>query len=620
MQNQRLPFIPGLAALILLLAACAPGPEKTGIGWKPVPGRIMTRWAADVSPERARPEYPRPQMQREEWLNLNGLWEYAVRPREEGAPERYDGHILVPFPVESALSGVKERVGGENRLWYRRSFRTPKAWTGKKILLHFEAVDWEAVLWVNGKEIGIHRGGYDPFAFDITDALRKKGRQEIVLSVWDPTDQGAQPRGKQVETPRGIWYTPVTGIWGTAWLEPVNRVHISSLSLEPDIDAGMIRITPRCPVETPGHTVEVEVEEEETVVARGRAPAGDTITVALEHPKLWSPGSPFLYRATVRMMDDRGEVVDRIRTYFGMRKISLGEVDGVRRIFLNNAPLFLLGPLDQGWWPDGLYTAPTDEALRYDLEVTKKLGFNMLRKHVKVEPRRFYSWCDELGLVVIQDMPNGDAHIGRKGADLERSPESARQFELELERMIHTLKNHPCIVMWVAFNEGWGQFDTARIVERIRQLDPTRLVDAASGWSDRGVGDVHDIHAYPGPDSPPPGMQRAALLGEFGGLGLPVKEHTWQEEKSWGYRKFENAGDLLKAYRDLIQALKPLVENGLSAAVYTQTTDVETEVNGLMTYDRAVIKMAEDEVAALNRDLIRKGSADASGNTREDKD
>jgi beta-galactosidase/beta-glucuronidase len=592
--------------LLLSTISCTKKTEMAEMEWQPVGGHIMSRWAKDVSPTDVHPDYPRPQMKREEWMGLNGLWKYAIRPEDEVAPEQYDGHILVPFPVESDLSGVQKPVGKENRLWYSRTFDIPKGWSEKHVLLHFEAVDWETAVWINERKVETHRGGYDPFTLDITDFLKKRGTQEIVLSVWDPIDEGYQPHGKQVKEPRGIWYTSVTGIWRTVWLEPVNQKHIQSFKIYPDVDTEEISIVADCGDKALDDQIEIEVQEEETTKGIGSGTPGEKISIPVENPRLWSPDSPFLYNLTIVLKDDKDNEIDRVDSYFGMRKISLGKDDmGVTRLFLNNKPLFMIGPLDQGWWPDGLYTAPTDEALNYDLEVTKKLGMNMLRKHVKIEPRRFYYWCDKLGVLVWQDMPNGDAHIGKQAEDITRSPESARQFELELERMIHTLFNHSCIVMWVPFNEGWGQYATARIVEKIQKLDPTRLVDNASGWADRGVGDVHDIHSYPGPDAPPNEPDRAAVLGEFGGLGLPIKGHTWQDEKNWGYRSFENPEELTNAYADLIAKLKGLIKGGLSAAVYTQTTDVEIEVNGLMTYDRAVIKMNPERVAEINRALHR---------------
>jgi hypothetical protein len=572
--------------------------------WKPAPGQLMTHWAKEVSLDDVHQEYPRPQMVRKDWLNLNGLWEYAIRAKDAPQPGKFDGEILVPFAAESALSGVGKAVGEANRLWYRRTFEIPKSWAGKRILLHFGAVDWDATVWVNGKELGSHRGGYDAFTFDITDALKQKGRQEIVLSVWDPTDASHQPRGKQVRKPGGIWYTAVTGIWQTVWLEPVNQAYIQSIKIVPDIDAGAVSVTAVCVGAAEGYTVEAGVKDGLFTKAKSKAKAGEQIILDIRKPKLWSPDSPFLYGLKVTLKNGGGKQVDAVDSYFGMRKISLGkDKNGITRMLLNNKPLFQYGPLDQGWWPDGLYTAPTDDALRYDIEVLKRIGCNMMRKHVKVEPDRLYYWCDKLGLLVWQDMPSGDRFIGGNDPDIVRSEESAKQFEMELGRVIDSLRSHPSIIMWVPFNEGWGQYDTPRIVDFIRKCDPTRLVDNASGWSDRAVGDVHDIHSYPGPASPPVEEKRAIVLGEFGGLGLPVKGHAWDSEKSWGYRRFNTSEELTGAYVVLLNNLRSLIAGGLSAAVYTQTTDVEVEVNGFMTYDRAMIKMDAEKITAANRRL-----------------
>lgn len=594
-----------ISALMAGLLICACGrQDKEAPAWNPVPGKIMTRWAAEVRPDNALPEYPRPQMVRCEWLNLNGLWEYAIRPAESPAPETYDGRILVPFPVESALSGVGKPVGKENRLWYKTVFRTPGTWKGRRILLNFEAVDWEARVLVNGREAGIHRGGYDPFSFDITDLLKKRGDQEIIVSVWDPVEEGTQPRGKQVRKPHGIWYTPVTGIWSTAWLEPVGEAHIRGLEIVPDLDGRKVRITVRGSEAAQGLPVEISILDGSESKATAKGTAGEEIAVELPNPKPWSPDSPFLYGVEATIPGGKSGTADGVASYFGMRKISLGKDEaGFLRLFLNGAPLLQFGPLDQGWWPDGLYTAPTDAALRYDIEMLKDLGFNMMRKHVKVEPRRFYYWCDKLGLLVWQDMPSGDAYIKPQDPDIQRTGESARQYEREFAAVIKTLFNHPSIVMWVCFNEGWGQFDTARIAGWTRSLDPARLVNSASGWSDRGVGDVIDIHAYPGPAAPANEPRRASVLGEFGGLGLPVRGHTWQDERNWGYRSFTTADELTAAYLGLLEKLKPLIAGGLSAAVYTQTTDVEIEVNGLMTYDRAVLKIDKGRVAGANGEI-----------------
>jgi beta-galactosidase/beta-glucuronidase len=457
-------------------------------------------------------------------------------------------------------------------------------------------------LTVNGKAVGKHRGGYDGFSFDVTDNLNLGGENELVVSVSDPTDSGTQPRGKQVRKPNGIWYTSTSGIWQTVWLEPVSAAHITRLSITPDIDNSQVIVTPYTSAPLGNLTVQATIHDGSGGSWSASAPAGQKITVPIGRLRLWSPETPFLYGMTVTMKLG-SRTMDRVESYVGMRKISLGkDAKGFTRLMLNNAPYFQFGPLDQGFWPDGIYTAPTDEALRYDIELTKKLGFNLARKHVKVEPDRWYYWCDKLGLLVWQDMPSGDKYISPHQPDIERSPESAAEYEKELRALVEGRGAHPCIVMWVPFNEGWGQWQTPHVVDLIKSLDPARLVDDASGWADRGVGDVNDMHKYPGPGSPDPEQDRAIVLGEFGGLGLPIRGHTWQAEKNWGYRSFTDAAALTTAYEDLVSKLFPLIdEKGLSAAVYTQTTDVEVEVNGLMTYDRAMVKMDLSRVAAANR-------------------
>jgi hypothetical protein len=575
--------------------------------WKPAPCPLLTRWAKDVKPDNVLPEYPRPQMQREKWLNLNGIWQFSAAQADDKPPVNkiLDGRILVPFPVESALSGVGKHF---NRLWYRRQFKIPADWNNQRILLHFGAVDWKAKVWVNGKEVGEHRGGYDAFTFDITDQLKQNSEQELIVGVFDPTDSGSQPRGKQVKRPGGIYYTPTTGIWQTVWLEPVNRpASIKTIKIIPNVSTTEVSISWESLGDFGNSMTKIELLEGDKVVANANS-TGKSHTLKIVNPKLWSPEAPTLYRVKITVTGSSDETgSDSVESYFGLRSIAVGKDEhGVTRLLLNGKPCFMAGPLDQGFWPDGLYTAPTDEALRYDIEITKKLGFNATRKHVKVEPQRWYYWCDKLGLLVWQDMPSGDRSIGPRDPDVVRTPESAKQYETELKAMIDGLYNHPSVVMWVVFNEGWGQFDTRRITEWTKQYDPTRLADGASGWADRGVGDVHDFHVYPGPASPRPESTRAAVLGEFGGLGLSVKGHLWNE-KTWSYRGVSDSNDLTRKYERLLHRVYELKDKpGLSAAIYTQLTDVETEANGLLTYDRAVIKVDVSRVAAVNRGDLSK--------------
>lgn len=577
--------------------------------WKPVEGQLLTRWAKEVTAKQPLPEYPRPQLRRARWQNLNGVWEYAIQPKDAAKPENFESKILVPFPIESALSGVKKPVGNDNRLWYHRTFDKPELESGQKVLLHFGAVDWDCTVWVNGKEVGSHRGGYDPFTFDITQALSPDGPQEIVASVWDPTDSSYQPRGKQVNEPQGIWYTSVTGIWQTVWLETVSASHIQSLQMAPDVENAKVVVTPTIaePADTMVSVKLIALSKGDDVASLTQeavtGEAGSSISVPVPSPRLWSPDQPWLYHVEIVLTKD-DQVVDAAQSYFGMRSIQVAKADdGFLRLALNGQPLFQFGPLDQGWWPDGLYTAPTDEALRYDIEVTKQLGFNMCRKHVKVEPSRWYYWCDKLGLMVWQDMPNGDRHISPTEPDITRSPESEANYNREWKSIIDANRNHPCIVAWVPFNEGWGQFKTDEILKWTKEYDPSRLVDGPSGWTDRGSGDMHDMHRYPGPDMPEPEPNRAVVLGEFGGLGLPMEEHLWWNKRNWGYRTYKSQEELQYQYEQLIRRLRPLIGAGLAAAIYTQTTDVEGEVNGLMTYDRAVVKLDPKRIEPLHRRL-----------------
>ena len=584
-----------------------------GQEYPPSDARLLTRWASLVNPEAPHQEYPRPQMRRAAWENLNGRWDYAITAKEAPLPRKFDGKIVVPFCVESALSGVGKRVGENQALWYQREFSLDAAQAGKRTLLHFGAVDWHSTIWINGKEAGQHRGGYDPFTIDITSLIKAPSAVNVVtVRVWDPTEKGTHPRGKQHSRPHGIWYTPVTGIWQTVWLEFVPKQnHIRGLKITTDPDTKRVQLQ----VDTAGDAnATLSAVVDGVSKRRGRlkflpiegTQRDDTIEFQFRNVRLWSPDEPWLYRFKVNLLADDGTVIDSVRSYFGIRKISLGkDINGMKRLLLNGEPLFQFGPLDQGWWPDGLYTPPTEEAMVYDLEVTQRLGFNMVRKHVKVESARWYQWCDENGLLVWQDLPNGGKHAPwpRDGVEVPRDADSAKQYEAELKSMIDTHHNHPSIVMWVPFNEAWGQYDTVRIANWVQQYDPTRLVNAASGGNDFLAGHIDDDHFYPGPGASPALPDRAVALGEYGGLGLPLTGHTWQAEKNWGYRSFKDSKSLTQAYVKLIEKLKPLVQSHVAAAVYTQTTDVEVEVNGLMTYDRAVMKMDEQTITKANRSL-----------------
>ena len=559
--------------------------------WKiPPTAPLLTKWSKDVNPKNPLPEYPRPQLVRDEWMNLNGIWQYAEAASNEAPPagKELDGRILVPYPIESALSGVMKHA---DRLWYRTTVALPKKWNNRHVILHFGAVDWEASVYVNGKLVGYHFGGYDPFSFDITGALRADGAQEIVVGVFDPTDRGDQPRGKQVLDPRGIWYTPVTGIWQTVWLEPVAPDHVSGIVAVPDVDGKKLKLKVLATGDAPSQSVRVVVLEGGKATIETEGKPGDEIPIPLRSMRLWTPESPFLYDLKIELRKN-GKTIDAVKSYFGMRKIEIAaDSKGVKRILLNGKFVFQVGPLDQGFWPDGIYTAPTDKALRYDIEMTKKLGFNMARKHVKVEPERWYYWADKLGLLIWQDMPSAN----------NKTDESKKQFELELQRLVETHRNHPSIIQWVVFNEGWGQYDTERLAAWVKQLDPSRLVNNASGWTDKNAGDLLDIHNYPAPKSPNPDPNRAIVLGEFGGLGLAVDGHMWKKE-NWGYRGMVNAEQLTLQYEKFMKKVYELKTSpGLSAVVYTQTTDVEIECNGLMTYDRAMVKPVIARVAAANR-------------------
>jgi hypothetical protein len=561
--------------------------------WHLAQGPLMTQWAAEVSPTNALPEYPRPQMARTEWKNLNGLWDYTILPGTVQRPGSYDGKILVPFPVESALSGVMRPLDEKSVLWYRTTFTVPEGWLGEHIVLRFGAVDWQARVFVNGRAIGEHRGGYDAFAFDITGAIKKEAEQELVVAASDPTE-GDQPRGKQSRKPEGIFYSASSGIWQTVWLEPVPGQGITDLKMSPDLEVGALRFRVLTRTMDDGLQIEATALAEGREAGRATGAANAPLALPIKTPRLWSPEDPFLYDLQV-VLKLNGRKVDEVKSYFGLRSTGLlRDEHGVMRLALNGKVLFQMGALDQGFWPDGIYTAPTDEALRHDIGFLKAAGFNLARKHVKVEPERWYYWCDKLGLLVWQDMPSGNNNTA----------ESRARFEAELQRMVGQLRNHPSIVTWVLFNEGWGQFDTERLSRGIKEMDPSRLVDNASGWTDKHCGDLTDAHSYPVPDAPAVESARAAVVGEFGGLGLSIPGHQWSSD-SWSYQMLPDEQALEAWYYYLLREVWEQKDSrGLSAAIYTQTTDVETECNGLLTYDRRIAKIPAPRLAAMNRGEI----------------
>ncbi len=615
-----------LTCLVLIFAACsstsepdarplsrwlqeargAPAASVADVSrWRPAPVALTTRFGRELDPRAPWPEYPRTQFVRERWQSLNGLWEFANAREDESPPfgRTLEHQILVPFAMESSLSGIGAH---SERAWYRRTFDVPPQWSDG-VKLHFEASDWETSVWLNGQELGTHRGGYGRFSFDIGPFLRDDGAQELVVGIFDPTSAGDQPRGKQTLHPEGIWYTPTSGIWQSVWMEPVPPAHVERVHIEPSLARAQVEISAEIahPDDAGAVALDIVVRSDGKEVARVQADLQGHAVLALPNARAWSPSDPHLYDVEL-VLRAGTKVLDRVSSYFGLRDIAVrADEHGVPRVQLNGAPLFQMGVLDQGFWPDGLYTAPSDAALKSDIELARELGFNLIRKHVKVEPERWYTWCDRLGMLVWQDMPSADDH---RPADVEI-------LRRELDELIEQRGNHPCIVDWVVFNEGWGQFGansghadekaldegTRALTARVKKLDPSRLVTAASGWTDIGAGDLRDIHVYPGPAAPPIDRERAAVLGEFGGLGLPVQGHTW-DEKSWGYRGVSDSEALTRSYEALLRRVYELAQDeGLCAAVYTQLTDVESECNGLITYDRAVTKVDVARVSRANR-------------------
>lgn len=614
--------------------------------WRPVPGRMMTQWGEQIKPDNAWTQYPRPEFARERWQNLNGLWEYAVQPKTSPAPQAYQGQILVPFCVESTLSGVGKKVTPADRIWYRRTFTVPPAWRDQRVLLNFEAVDFDCTVWLNGALLGHHAGGSTAFSFDLAD-YQRDGANELVVSVWDPTSEGEQPRGKQILDPTGIWYTPVSGIWQTVWLEPVpkNR-RLVELRLTPEVDQQRVKVEALIDAAIDDDTYAVRI----TASAAGQ-PAGTTLLrvnrtgyLTVAQPRLWTPDTPFLYDVRAELVrvqvptelapvkgkkppfprfgpkerdvfaraQPTGEPLDAVTSYFAMRKIAIGAgtFAGQPGIELNGRPIFQHGPLDQGWWPDGLLTPPSEDAIVWELKYLKSCGFNMLRKHIKIEPRRYYYQCDKLGVLVWQDMISGFNQALRTQRPDEGEPprlsSSREQHELELRRMIDQLWNHPCIVTWIVHNEGWGQYETAALTAWVKAIDPSRLTLSTTGWLDRGTGDIFSRHTYdPVPLAPDNRPDRAIVVGEYGGVGWPLTDHLWNPSmRNWGYQTYHTKDEYLAALRKKMDAIIAMKAKGLSGAVYTQTSDVEGEINGLVTYDRKIVKVEPAYMAEINRQLV----------------
>jgi hypothetical protein len=601
-----------LVCLAVLHMALTQAQSPSQDNWRPAGLKLPTRWTRQVSPTNALPEYPRPQMVRGAmkgsgepeggWQNLNGLWDYAITDSSSHSPA-YMGRILVPYPIESALSGVNKTVQPNQHLWYRRMFNVPVHGANHRILLHFGAVDWQTTVFINGKEMGTHTGGYDHFSFDITDAL-KNGENELVVKVDDPTDQGPNPHGKQVLKPSGIWYTPTTGIWQTVWLETVPETYIESVQLTPDVDGNKVKVRVNVKGASRGdYTIVTSLGNKKNGMEWNTA----NIELPVKNKRLWSPSDPYLYDLYISVRRG-GEELDWVKTYFGMRKVEIKKDDkGFDRIFLNNKYVFNLGVLDQGFWPDGLYTAPTDEALAFDIKAIRAMGFNTTRKHIKREPDRWYYWCDKLGIMVWQDMINPSFKL---------NDEAKKEFEKECRENITELYNHPSIITYTLFNEKWGQYDQERLTKWIKQLDPTRLVNGHSGeylYVNEKLrspspnayieSDLTDVHSYPDPMNALQLNGKARVVGEFGGVGVFIPDHQWNAGTAWGYVTVTPA-QLKWKYTVMNQHLKLLEQEGLSASIYTQPFDVEGEQNGLMTYDREVVKIPFEELRKIHSMLV----------------
>ncbi|WP_198315838.1 glycosyl hydrolase 2 galactose-binding domain-containing protein [Chitinophaga tropicalis] len=593
-----------LVVILSLLLITSDIYSQRNENWSPKNLSIPTRWTTGVSSDSPLPEYPRPQLVRKNgWRNLNGKWNYKIT-QTESWPVTYDGDILVPFPIESSLSGVKRKLLPTELLWYRKKLGPIKRLKGEKVLLHFGAIDWQATVYLNNVEVGRHTGGYTEFTIDLTKALQNSNN-ELLVKVYDPTDKGIGPHGKQVLNPQNIYYTSCSGIWQTAWLETVPEIYVKDIRINPDLDKTAFTLTLKTSEKSHLCQAEIVVSESGKIVANVNGPADSTFIIKIENPKTWSPASPFLYDFQIRLKY-KEKIIDQIDSYAGMRKIEVKPDNfGFNRIYLNNKYIFNLGVLDQGYWPDGIYTAPTDSALCFDLKAIKAMGFNTIRKHIKIEPARWYYYTDKLGLLVWQDFVNPNQKL----------PEGAKiEFENELKETIDQLYNHPSIISWVLFNERWGQYDQGRLTKIVKDLDPSRLLNGHSGellyvnnqLRDRSDNpyqgsDMADVHSYPFPRNAPKLPGKVQVLGEFGGIGVPVEGHFWDDVAvGWGYQGAGNIDTLKEYYRKMTDSLVKLEKQGLSASIFTQPFDVESEQNGLITYDRAIIKINPDTLRKFN--------------------
>ena len=580
------------------------------MNWTPSGNKIKTKWGKNLDPKKVWNEYPRPQLERKDWLNLNGFWFYSITDINSPKPQKFDGKILVPFCVESSLSGVMKSLNEKQILWYFKDFEIPNEWKDKNIIIHFNAVDWKCELFINDIKVGEHFGGYSEFNFDITKYL-KEGINKITLKVLDPSDKGYQPIGKQCLDPQVIWYTSVSGIWQTVWIEPVNDLYIKNIEINNDYDNKEIKIN--CKVnENEKFPLEISLiyKEKEIIILKGYSNENIIFKIPEQNFYPWCPNEPNLYRIKANLFDKTNKLKDSILSYTTIRKIEQRkDENGYYRIYLNNKPIFNMGTLDQGYWPDGLYTPPSEEAMIYDINKLKDLGFNTIRKHVKVEPYRYYYYCDIIGMLIWQDMPSGDRqenkwehHYLNAGEDAKRSEESKNNYYKEWAEIINNLKFFQCIIVWIPFNEAWGQFDTEKVVDFTKNKDPSRLINAASGGNHRICGNFLDLHNYPQPSQYLKVDNLINILGEFGGLGLDLKGHTWKEN-NWGYETFKTKEEITQKYEEYINLIINSFK-GFSAAIYTQTTDVEIEINGLITYDRAEIKVIENRIKAANEKII----------------